>query len=62
MESDTVMILELAWNPLCVTIISANSVEISTLDISRDEVFNAPVPFSPAWHSLGSPELAVVLK
>ena len=38
--SDTVIILELAWKPLCVVIISVNSVERSTLDISKtpDEI------------------------
>ena len=53
-ESDTVMIRELAWKPLCVTIISENSVEMSTLDISSEDVFNAPVPSSPAWQALAS--------
>ena len=33
-SSPTVMIFELDWNPLCVTTMSANSLAMSTFDIS----------------------------
>ena len=42
--SDTVIILEFAWNPLCVVIISVNSEDRSTLDISNIPVDIVPPP------------------
>ncbi len=40
--SDTVMILEFAWKPRCVVIISVNSVARSTFDISSCPVLIEP--------------------
>ena len=59
--SDTVMILEFAWKPRCVVIISVNSVARSTFDISScpvlieppSEVMSTPIPSK-------SPEFKVV--
>ena len=41
-SSEVVMIRVLAWNPRCATIISVNSSDRSTLDISREPDLIAP--------------------
>ena len=61
-ESETVIIREFAWKPLCVVIISAISDERSTLDISRALVTREPVPSEPGSQRFGSPEFAVAAK
>ena len=60
--SETVIIREFAWNPLCAVIISVNSLERSTFDISREDVTNAPVPAWPGITSFALPEFEVAVK
>ena len=50
------MILVFAWKPRCATIMSVNSSERSTFDISREPDANVPRP-SPATLMSGVPEL-----
>ena len=44
MESDVVIIRVFAWNPRCATIMSVNSSDKSTLDISRKPELIDPSP------------------
>lgn len=46
-ESEVVIILELAWKPLCVVIRSENSVARLTFDISSEPETTAPEPSYP---------------
>lgn len=62
MVSETVIILEFAWKPLWVTIISENSAERSTFEDSSAEDCSRPVPSVPGTQRLGVPEFAVAEK
>ncbi len=56
-SSEVVMIFVFAWKPRCAMIISVNSSERSTFDISREPDANRSAILSPAILILGVPEL-----
>ncbi len=46
-SSDVVIMRVFAWNPRCATIISVNSSDKSTFDISKAPEIISPAPFKP---------------
>ena len=52
-----VMVLELAWKPRWVTIMSVNCSVRSTLDISREPAKREPLPAMPEVPMFAMPEL-----
>ena len=60
-SSPTVMVLEFAWKPRCVTIMSENWSAISTLDISRADGVIVQ-PRSAAVLTFAAPELFEISK
>jgi hypothetical protein len=53
------MTLEHAWNDLCATINSVNSVAASTFDCSSDPARISPAPLSRGIAYLANPEFCV---